>query len=68
MMITNLQGKDVVISDAVIDGIDPSDYPDFCDAFLDYALVDGEIATEEQLDELGTKNDLMYELTINTLI
>ena len=33
-----------------IDGVDKRDYPDFCDAFFSYGLVNGREATEEELE------------------
>jgi len=35
-----------------VDGIDYHDYPDFCDAYIDEALYDGEEMTGEQYDIL----------------
>jgi len=35
-----------------VDGIDMKDYPDFCDAYIAEALIDGKEATDEQLEEL----------------
>lgn len=62
-----LNGREV--DDIVIDGIDPKDYPDFCDAYISSACyVDtGEELTDEELDELNEDRDLVYELTIDHL-
>ena len=36
-----------------VNGIDTRDYPDFCDAYIDYAVYeDGTELTEEELDDL----------------
>jgi hypothetical protein len=32
-----------------VNGVDPKDYPDFCDAYISYCEVDGVEATDEQL-------------------
>lgn len=48
-----------------IDGIDPSDYPDFCDAFICAAhWVDtGEDLSDEELEDLQECNqDMVYEM------
>ena len=47
-----LNGRKVV--DVSIDGVDPSDYPDFCDAFFSFGRFEdtGEVLTDDQLDEL----------------
>lgn len=51
-----------------VDGIDTRDYPDFVDAFISYAEIDGEPLTDEQLYELKNEYpDLVYDLVINKL-
>lgn len=50
-----------------IDGIDTSDYPDFCDAFISYAEYDGVEMTEEQLEDLNENYDFVYDSIINHL-
>lgn len=47
-----------------IENIDWRDYPDFCDAYVAYAEIDGEPATEEQLDKINEDTDLVYELVM----
>ena len=55
----------LIASDLVVDGIDTTDYPDFCDAYIDSASVleDGEWreATDAELDELNNDYDLVRE-------
>jgi hypothetical protein len=42
------------------DGVDTRDYPDFCDAFIDYAeYEDGTPLTEDELDAIPS--DVFYE-------
>lgn len=49
-----------------VDGIDIGDYPDFVDAFISYAEIDGVELTDEQLDELNDDYpDLVYDCVIN---
>jgi len=51
-----------------VDGIDTRDYPDFVDAFISYAEMDGVELTDEQLDELNDNYpDLIYDCVINQL-
>ena len=44
-----------------IDGIDHSDAPDFCDAFIASADYDGRPMTQEELDEINDDNDFRYQ-------
>lgn len=44
-----------LIDDVVVDGIDYSDYPDFCDAFIAEATYKGQPMTDEMLDVLNTE-------------
>ena len=50
-----------------VDGIDTRDYPDFVDAFISYAEIDGVELTDEQLDELNDNYDFVYDCVINKL-
>jgi len=51
-----------------VDGIDTRDYPDFVDAFIYYAEMDGVELTDEQLDELNDNHpELIYDCVINHL-
>lgn len=46
-----LKGRKVI--NAEVDGVDPSDYPDFCDAYFCYAeYEDGTELDEYELDQL----------------
>ena len=44
-----------------IEGIDMSDYPKFCDAYVSEALIDGELATEAELEEIQENYDFFYD-------
>lgn len=50
-----------------VDGIDTRDYPDFVDAFISYAEIDGVELTDEQLDELNDNYNFVYDCVINKL-
>jgi hypothetical protein len=50
-----LNGRRVI--NAEVDGVDSSDYPDFCDAYFSYATFeDGTELTDEQLEQLTDEN------------
>jgi len=53
-----------MIKNIEIEGIDPSDYPDFCDAYISSAEIDGRPATEKELDELNDNSSFVYESVI----
>lgn len=55
------------ITNVRVDGIDPKDYPDFTDAFIDSADYDGEEMADEQLDEINEDYDFVYESLMNQL-
>ena len=56
------------IDNMQFDGIDFSDYPDFCDAFCHDADYDGVQMTDEQLDLLNDKyRDFVYESLYQSL-
>ena len=55
------------IENVEVDGIDTSDYPDFCDAFIASADYDGEPMTSAQLDELNEDSDFVYDCVLNQL-
>ena len=44
-----------------IDGVDHSDYPDYCDAYISKAYIDGVKATPDQLDVLNDDDQFRYE-------
>lgn len=54
--------KDSKIENLEVEGIDTRDYPDFCDAYISYAEINGREATEEELQELSDDSQLVYEL------
>ena len=56
-----------LIDNIEVDGIDTTDYPDFCDAFISSADYEGKEMTEEQLDKLNQDSDFVYECLQNHL-
>lgn len=60
-----------VVVDVEIDGVDPRDYPDFCDAYFSYAVYadDGSELTEDDLFILGQLyperlNEMAYQFYV----
>ena len=51
----------VAVDHIECDGIDRHDYPDFVDAFICNARVDGRRATDLELDQLNEDAQLVYE-------
>lgn len=48
-----IAGRKIKSTSVQIDGVDSSDYPDFCDAYFCYAeFEDGEKLTDVELEEL----------------
>ena len=59
--------KEVEVDSFEVDGINHWDYPDYCDAYLDSAKVDGREATQAELDELQQDNDLVYDVLMDAI-
>ena len=55
------------INNVIIHGINTNDYPDFSDAYIEYADYDEKPMTEEQLDRLNKDTDYVYECIIKEL-
>lgn len=57
------------LTNVEIEDVDPSDYPDFCDAYVAYAETqDGDVLTQDELDELHNFHmDLVYEYVIQSV-
>ena len=62
--------KEVDVGSISIDGVDTRDYPDFCDAYIEYATFkDGTPLTEDELIELGDDHpDLVNELAFDRCV
>jgi len=55
------------VEDVEIDGINPRDYPDFCDAFILEATYKGREMTDEELEALNEDSDFVYEQVMEHL-
>ena len=55
------------VEDVEIDGINPRDYPDFCDAFILEASYKGREMTDEELEALNEDSDFVYEQVMESL-
>ena len=55
------------ISNIELGGIDTNDYPDFCDAFIESAEIDGVELTDAELDELNCNRDFVDQCVLNEL-
>lgn len=55
------------ISNIELGGIDTNDYPDFCDAFIESAEIDGVELTDAELEELNCNSEFVYQCVLNEL-
>ena len=55
------------VEDIEIDGINPRDYPDFCDAFILEATYKGREMTDEELEALNEDSDFVYDKVMELL-
>ena len=64
-----LNGKKVDLASLSVEGVDPSDYPDFCDAYLIGGLfMDGTELTDDEMDDLCDKYpELVNEMAYDSL-
>ena len=53
------------ITDVEFAGIDMSDYPDFCDAYIEYAEIDGRPATDAEIEDMTNDGNIFYGLLTN---
>jgi hypothetical protein len=68
MKTLTLNNRNVI--DAFVEGADPSDYPDFSDAYFSEAFYEdtGDALTEEELDQLGqVHGDILNEMAFESL-
>ena len=58
------------ITDYQIEGIDPKDYPDFCDAYLSYAEDEnGNELNEEELLDWQEQNEIeFYDMVLQSAL
>jgi len=50
-----------IITDIQVAGIDTNDCPEFCDAYIESAKLNGKEMTEEQLEAINENKDFVYE-------
>jgi hypothetical protein len=55
------------ITNIELGGIDTSDYPGFCDAFIESAEIDGVELTDAELEELNCNSEFVYQCVLNEL-
>jgi hypothetical protein len=55
------------VDNVVVDIPDTSDYPDFSDAYIESADLDGVPMTDEELDDLNCDSDFVYDEVIKYL-
>jgi hypothetical protein len=69
MVSTRLQLNGRTVVDARVDGIDMSDYPDFCDAYFESACYDdGTALTDDELIDLTDHNqEILHEMVYDLI-
>lgn len=55
------------ITNIELGGIDTKDYPDFVDAFIESAEIDGVELTDEELEELNSNSEFVYDCVLKHL-
>lgn len=55
------------VTDIQVEGIDHSDCPDYCDAFISSASYKGKPMTDKQLDRLNEDSAFVYQAIHDTL-
>lgn len=53
------------ITNVIFQDIDMSDFPKFCDAYIEYAEINGRPATEAELEDMMEDGSIFYELLNN---
>jgi hypothetical protein len=68
LIINNMKIDVNKLENIEVEGIDTRDYPDFVDAFISYAEIDGVKLEDRQLDYLNDNHpNLVYDCVINKL-
>jgi hypothetical protein len=55
------------ISNIELGGIDTNDYPDFCDAYIVSAEIDGVELTDAEIEELNCDSSFVYDCVLKEL-
>lgn len=56
-----------LISNVSVADVDPADYPDLCDAFIESANYGDREMTDDELDVLNEDRDFVYEHALERL-
>lgn len=56
-----------LVTDVVVDNIDPKDAPDYSDAFIASATYAGRDMTDQEIELLNTDSSFVYEKLLNQL-
>ena len=63
-----IQKKDYIkITDIEIEDIDENDAPDYCDAYLSYATIEGRELTDAELLEMTEEGSWFYDALLDYL-
>lgn len=46
---------------------DPSDYPDYSDAYFIYAEIDGRVLSDDEVEQLNNDRELVYEKVLEQI-
>jgi hypothetical protein len=55
------------ISNVKIAGVDKSDYPDFCDAYIEFCFIDGVEATDAELELINKDHIFVHQQVTESL-
>jgi len=55
------------ITEVQVENVAMWDYPDYCDAYIEFALVDGVPATESELEDMNSESSFLYECIHNQI-
>ena len=56
-----------IITDIQVSGIDTNDYPEFTDAYIESAKLNGKEMTEEQLEAINENKEFVYEISCDQI-
>jgi len=51
-----------IYTNVKFEGLDFNDYPDYCDAYITYAEIDGTPLTDDEIEDLNDNSFVKYEL------
>ena len=65
-----LNGRPIAINSLEVDGVDSTDYPDFCDAYFSYGeYKDGTELTDDELEQLTYAcPEMVNEMAFESLV